>query len=79
MLQNTQIDNGYQNLTNVIEQSENIADNDVILSDNKGYAFTILSGLNIDLAVTIRDCESVSTDLLIEYQRIVNKALSLLS
>lgn len=41
--------------------------------------FIILSALNQDLATTIKDCECVSSSLLVEYQAEIIKALRLLA
>lgn len=42
-------------------------------------AIVILNDLNIDLSQTIKDCEFVSSTLLMEYQESVIKVLKLLS
>ena len=40
--------------------------------------FLILANLNADLAITIKDCQSVSSHILLEYQQAVSQALALL-
>jgi|688.fasta_scaffold861198_2 hypothetical protein len=41
--------------------------------------FLILANLNADLAITIKDCECVSSRVLLEYQQAVSQALALLA
>ena len=41
--------------------------------------FLILADLNADLVITIKDCECVSSRVLLEYQQAVSQALALLA